>query len=460
MRIGIIHTLAAASVIAGGVFGGIAAGQTAAFPDFSAAIAGVGKQVQPSILYLKCSREDNSSGRQVTESVSGSGFLISADGEFVTNWHVVDKAASVRALLTDGRRFDAEVIGSDKATDLALCRLKLPEGEDAVVPVGFGDSSKLSEGDMVLAFGAPWGLNRTVTFGTVSCARRYIERNSEYSHWIQTDADIGPGNSGGPLVNLRGEVVGVNALGMSARSANFGFAIPAEIALPIIGILRRDGKVNWSWCGIYLQPLRDFEKNTYFPATNGVIVAGMAPDSPAAAAGLRAFDRIVRINGSDVTGLDEENLPDIRRLIGLLPETDVITLDVARGGEGDEENLSVVISPREKGEIEGKELSYARWNFSAKEINRFDNPTLFLHRKKGVFVFGMQRPGNAQRSELAESDIIISVDGVEIETLGELSAAHEKSIAEGSPASVAFQIMRKGRKREIVLDFSRDYEEE
>ena len=425
-----------------------------AIPDFSAAIAAVSKKVQPSILYLKCSHEDNSSGRQVSESVSGSGFIISTNGEFVTNWHVVDKATTVRALLTDGRHFDADVIGSDKSVDLALCRLRLPEGEE-IAPVVFGDSTALSEGAIVLAFGAPWGLNRTVTFGAVSCARRYIENHSEYLHWIQTDADIGPGNSGGPLVSLAGEVVGVNSLGTARWSANFGFAIPSEVALPIIDILRRDGKVNWSWCGIYLQPLRDFEKNTYFPATNGVIVAGTAPDSPAGAAGLQAFDRITSVNGTPVNGIDEENLPDIRRLIGLLPDTEPIELDIVRGDSA----LQIVISPRGKGAVEGKERAYARWNFSAKEINQFDTPTLYLHRKKGVFVFGVTRPGNASRAELSESDIIISVNGAEIETLDDLSDAHKSAIADGEPTSVTLQIMRKGKKRELVLDFSRDYEE-
>jgi len=421
--------------------------------DVTAAIAAAREKVQAAVLYVKCERVDTSDGRRLTESVSGSAFLIDTNGEFVTNWHVVDKAASIRCLLTDGRHFDAELLGSDKSSDLALCRLRLPAGEQ-VPCAAFGTSDDLAEGDFVIAMGAPWGLNRSVTVGAISCARRYLGGHSEYTHWIQTDTAIGPGNSGGPLVNLRGQVIGINALGTMLPGANFGFAIPADEARVVIDLLRRDGKVNWSWCGLDLQPLRDFEHNIYFAASNGVIVAGTAPDSPARRAGVMPQDRIIRINGVPANGLTEEALPDLRRRIALLPESEAIALEIVRGGE----KLALILSPRAKGRVEGEERAFKRWNFSAKSINQFETPVLFLRRKAGVYVFGVTSPGNAERAGMQRHDIILSIAGHEITSLDALDDVHRRVTSDGAEPRVSVRILRNGRPRELSLDFSRDFE--
>src|SRR6185295_5416040 len=189
----------------------------AKYPDFRQVVQDAKGKVFPGVLYIRCIRESNDSGKKESVQVSGSGVLISADGEGITNWHVIDKAESVRVLLSDGRHFDAKVVGSDKDTDLALIRLE--PGKDGAAPkdlpfAAIGDSTQLREGDFVMAMGAPWGLNRSVSIGIVSCIHRYLEGTSEYSDWIQTDAAINPGNSGGPLVNTQGEVIGLNARGM------------------------------------------------------------------------------------------------------------------------------------------------------------------------------------------------------------------------------------------------------
>jgi len=423
--------------------------------DFRQVIATARAKVQPAVLYLKCLLETTESGRMSAQNISGSAFIISADGEFVTNWHVVNKARSIRCLLSDGRHFDAECLGSDKSMDLALCKMKLPAGEK--VPFArFGSSAAIAEGDFVIAFGAPWGLNRSVTFGTVSCARRYLDQHSEYVLWIQTDASIGPGNSGGPLVNTEGEIVGVNALGSMLPTANFGFAIPADEAVLIINQMRKNGKVNWSWSGLDLQPLHDFERGIYFDATNGVIVAGTAPDSPARRAGLMPRDRIIAINGVAIDVANDEALPSLRRRIGLLPESSPIKVDLVRDGKP----MSLAISPQSKGKVEGLERDFPKWDFSAKAINVFETPELHLRKTKGVYVFGLVHPGNASDAGLREKDILLSINGQTVTDLDELDAAYKKTVAETTTRKAIVSVLRNGRSREIVLDFSRDYHRE
>lgn len=419
--------------------------------DFAATIERAKENVQPAVLYVQCITESTKRGKLSADTVSGSAFVISPDGEFITNWHVVDKATSVRCMLSDGRNFEAEVLGSDKSMDIALCRLKLKEGE-TVPYTKFGDSTKLTEGSFVIALGAPWGLNRSLTFGTVSCARRYLDGHSEYVLWIQTDANIGPGNSGGPLVNTQGEVIGINALGTFIGVADFGFAIPAESAKVIIKQLREHGKVNWSWSGLLLQPLRDFQRDMYFDATNGVIVSGTAPDSPARAAGFLPSDRVERVNGTPVNVITDEDLPDVRMMFGLLPETDDILCDIVRGGEP----MQIVIKPNAKGAVEGKERDFPRWDFSAKEINQFETPDLFFRMNKGVYVFACKDSGNAERV-LAPNDIIVSVNGQPIETLADLAEAHKKAIDNiGTSHKAMFNLIRNGRNFRAVMDFLKD----
>lgn len=422
--------------------------------DFRDVIAAARAEVQPAVLYVKCVLDNLEQGIVQGQEAAGSAFLISPDGEFVTNAHVVNKARSIRCLLSDGRHFDAECLGLDKDMDIALCRLKLPEGE--TVPfASFGSSKGMAEGDFVIALGAPWGLNRSLTFGTISCAERYLEGHSEYVLWLQTDASIGPGNSGGPLVNTEGKVVGVNALGSMLPTANFGFAIPADEAQLILGQLREHGKVNWSWCGIQLQPLNDFNRNSFSTETNGVLVAGTIPQSPAQAAGLLARDRIIRVNGVEMNGLTEERLPALRRHIGLLSSEADIVLDVVRGDDA----MTITVSPKAKGAVEGSERAFERWDFTAKTINRFETPDLYLRKEKGVYVFGVAYPGNAQNAGLQRRDIVTKVDGVEVVSLEDLARAYEAAMKRtGSGRRSIFSVIRNGRPRQVVLNFSREYE--
>lgn len=424
--------------------------------DFRRVVAEAKAKVFPAVLYIKCVRENLQAGKKQTEEVAGSGVIVSPDGLSLTNWHVVDKAVEVRCLLSSGESLTAKVLGTDKDTDLALLGLARPDGAPPLPHAELGDSALLQEGDFVMAMGAPWGLNRSVSIGIVACAKRFLPERSEYSLWLQTDASISPGNSGGPLVSTEGKVIGINALATSG-GGDLGFAIPSETISILLPQFVEHGKVDWSWTGIRLQPLRDFDRNIYFDAKEGVIVAETDPESPGRVAGLLPRDRIVRVNGEPTDGRTDEDLPAIRRKLGLLPKGAPALLDVVRG----EEALRIEIVPREKGRVEGEELACPRWNLTVKAINQFDNPDLYFYRKGGVFVYGLRYPGNARAAGLAEKDIVLKIHDRDVATLQDVTAAYEDAMDKlSSQTKVRVMVLRNGLVRQMVLDFSRDYEKE
>jgi serine protease Do len=420
--------------------------------DFRSIVREAKSKVFPAVVFIRCLQESHMQGERISQEVTGSGVIISPSGEVITNWHVVEKAVRVRCLLSDGRAMEADVVGTDKSTDIALLQLHA-EGEGSLPYALFGDSATLVEGDFVMAMGAPFSLNRSVSIGIISCTRRYLDQISEYSLWLQTDAAINPGNSGGPLVNTAGEIIGINARGIDMADA-MAFAIPSETVQLLVPQLREHGKVNWSWTGLQLQPLRDFSRDTYFEGDEGVMVAETDPESPARHAGLQPRDRIVAINGVPLTALTEEDLPQARRAVGLLPLGEAVKFEVVRG----EERLTFELTPREKGTVEGQELDCPRWDFAAKEINQFDNPDLYFHRKQGVFIYALKYPGNAGNSGLREQDIITRIGDKEIATLDDLKAVHAAAIENVSRVHrLTFHVLRNGLPRQIVLDFSRDH---
>ncbi len=425
--------------------------------DFRETVQKAKEKVFPSVVYIKCIKETHEAGKKISQEMAGSGVVISKEGEVLTNHHVIDKASSVRCLLSDGRAFEAEVLGSDKDTDLALLKLKGLDKDPKPVPVAaIGDSSVLKEGDFVMAMGAPWGLARSVSIGIVACTDRYLESRSEYSLWIQTDASISPGNSGGPLVNTNGEIVGINTLGIMS-GGDLGFSIPSDTVKFIISQIRTHGRVNWSWTGLRLQPLRDFNKDIYFEATEGVMVAGTEQESPARRVGLKTRDRIIEINGEKVTALTAERLPDVRRKLGLLDKGKPATLTLVRNGK----TMTIKLTPTEKGKVEGEELDCPRWDFTLKTINRFDNKQLYFHQKVGVFVYGIKYPGNASNAGLNRNDILLKIGKKKVKTLDEVKAVHTDAIDNIKKGHrVLLTVLRNGVMRMVVLDFERDYEKE
>lgn len=425
--------------------------------DFRRVVREAKDRVFPSVVFIKCVREDMQGGKRQAQEVSGSGVLVSETGELLSNWHVVDKATEVRCLLSDGQAFKAKVLGSDKDTDVALLKLERPADAKPLPFARLGVSTNLVEGDFVMAMGAPFGLSRSVSIGIISCTQRYLPGSSEYSSWLQTDASINPGNSGGPLVNTQGEVVGLNTRGMMGGGGDMGFTVPIEVARVVAEQIRQHGRMDWSWTGLQLQPLKDFNRNVYFPENEGVMVAETDPESPARRAGIQTGDRILRIDGVAVTGLTIEDLPGVRRRIGLLPKGRAAEFELVRKGQ----IQTVPVTPRAKGKVEGEEIECRRWDFTVKAINQFDNPDLFFHRNQGVFIYGVKFPGNAAQAGLTQQDILLKIDGREVRTPDEVKTLHAEALANvADKHRVTVVLLRNGEQRQVVLDFSRQYDKE
>ena len=266
----------------------------------------------------------------------GSGFIISEDGKIVTNHHVVAGAEKVTVKLADGRKFVAEVMGSDPMTDIALLKV---EAEDALPTVAFGSSEALRVGDEVVAVGNPFGLGGTVTSGIVSALSRDI-RSGPFDDFIQTDAAINRGNSGGPLFNNDGDVVGVNTAIISpgGGSVGIGFAVPSDLVQTVIADLADDGELSRGWLGVQIRPMtEEIAAVLGYDSPKGAVIEAVQEGSPAEKAGLRSGDIILSFAGKEVGDLRDltravaTTAPEQTAEIILLRRGEKLTLDVTIG---------------------------------------------------------------------------------------------------------------------------------
>ncbi len=449
MRIFLFFAVLCAFTAAGAVPENVAIG-------FQDVIQSAREKVFPAVVYIRAVRENPESGNDTANVISGSGVVIDPAGEILTNHHVIDRVIDIRCLLEDGRSWPAEIIGGDKELDIALIRLvRDGDDHDPLPTAQLDEITGQSEGDFVMAMGAPWGMNRSVSIGIISCASRYLAEQSQYSLWYQTDAVIFPGNSGGPLVNISGNVVGINTLG---GDSGIGFAVPASTITDVLPRLREYGAVNWSWYGINYQPLRDFNRNMYFPYENGVMVASTEANSPGREAGFVPGDRIVAVNGEAVTVATEEELPDFRRKLALMPLDVAVSFSVVRGGE----TLELEVVPKERGAVGQSNITvFKRWGLSAAAINRFDTPNLFFYRQTGVYIAAVATPGNADGAGLVSGDIIVSVNGMEINSVEDLQQAYDEAVKLVfiSPKADVV-ILRNGQELRKIMDFSKVFDQE
>ena len=428
--------------------------------DFRKIIEDAKSKVFPALIFVAPVVENFEGGKRETREQGGSGVIISPEGYAVTNWHVVEKALTIRVLLFDGRVTTAQKKGEDQETDVALLKLDPPRGEKgdsnyAFPFASFGDSDKITEGEFVMAMGAPWGLSRSVSLGILSSTTRYLTGRSEYSLWIQTDASINPGNSGGPLVNTEGKVVGLNTLG-SSMGGDMGFAVPSNTVRRIATGLQAHGEVRRSWTGIRLQPLNDFDRNTFFEGDRGVLVASVDEDSPGRLAGIRAGDLLLALGGKAVDGRYRENIPAINTALGDLAENQAVEVRLQRS----DAEKTCALTPRLKGRIEGEDFECKAWNMTVKAINEFATPTLFFYVKKGVYVQGTRQPGNASDAGLRRSDVILSVEGAEIATLEDIRKTYQALVDDAKrEKKVRMEVFRGGLRYQLVLDYSTRYKE-
>lgn len=347
--------------------------------------------------------------RQREAQSLGSGFIISKDGYILTNYHVVEDADEVIVQLNNRKTFEAEVIGSDKDSDIALLKV---DGKN-LPTVKMGKSSELKIGEWVLAIGSPFGFEATVTAGIVSAKRRALP-SENYVPYIQTDVAINPGNSGGPLFNMDGEVVGINSQ-IYSRSGGFmglSFAVPIELAINVADQLRTSGHVKRGYLGVLIQDVdRDLAESFGLSHPKGALITKVLPDSPASKAGLMPGDVILEFNGNELR--DSNQLPP---MVGTTPIGTKAPLLVLRNGKNRELKVKIGELPSEEEEqAAAKEPEQARGKIddlglSLVEPTTGEREQLGLPTTGGVLVEDVAR-GPATRAGIRAGDVIMMLDG-------------------------------------------------
>jgi serine protease Do len=269
---------------------------------------------------------------------AGSGFIVDPMGLVLTNNHVVDGAVAIHVKLNDGRAFDADVVGRDPLTDVAVLRIKGAPGD--LPSVKLGDSDALKVGDWAVAIGNPFGLASSVSVGIISARARDIHAGP-YDEFLQTDAAINPGNSGGPLFNLRGEVVGINTA-IVASGSGIGFAVPSNLVKALLPQLEKEGAVTRAWLGIGIQDLSvDLAQAMGLPVSDGAVVTEVNDGSPAAKGGLKPDDVITAVDGQKVSSGGQ-----LSRTVALKKPGTTATLTVFRGGNKSPQQVKVQLGTR------------------------------------------------------------------------------------------------------------------
>jgi serine protease Do len=375
----------------------------------------------------------------------GSGVLVSGDGIVLTNHHVVEEATDIRVTSSDDREFDAEVVGSDAKSDLAVLRLK---GDlSGLNPLTLGNSAQLRLGDIVLAIGNPFGVGQTVTMGIVSAKGRADVGIVDYEDFIQTDAAINPGNSGGALVNMRGELVGINTaiLSRSGGYQGIGFAIPSNMAHPIMKSLVEHGRVARGFLGIGIQDIdNELMKAMKLPDGRGVLVTQVQKDSAAAKAGLERGDVVLAVDGSPVDSTGNlRNLiaakgADAKVLLTVLRRGKTLSLDVELSELPSDE--PVTSSPTVEG---GSALGMKLAPLDPQARQRFRLPK---DAPGKVVIVEVKRGSRAAEAGLRPGDVILEVDR---NVISGLSGA-EKALSNAKDA-VLVVISRGGGNRYIVV---------
>jgi serine protease DegQ len=360
-------------------------------------------------------------GAQPKKAGGGSGVIIdAARGEIVTNNHVVEKATSVEVELADGRVYDALVVGRDPQTDIALLRI---EARD-LRPIELTDSSLLRSGDLAFAIGYPFGIDQTLTMGIISgTGRSGIGDGIE--DFIQTDAAVNPGNSGGALIDSRGRLIGINTAIYSkgGDNAGIGFAVPINMALAVLAQLRENGEVRRGRIGVSIAPI-DAQSGT---SNRGARIERVEPGSPAADAGLRQGDVIVEANGRTI------NTPgNLTAIIGVAAPGTQVALGVRRGGQmqrvtlrvAEPRRVAVAEAPR-GGEPQGGQGGEGGGSLSAMGATFRDKRPGdgFPQQVEGAVVASVQSGSLAERSGLAAGDLVIGVNGERVASANDLSAA-------------------------------------
>lgn len=397
-------------------------------------------RVMPALVHVEPIQEIFSQGVKQKRQITGSGVIFHPDGFVITNNHVAEKASKMTCVLYNKQKVEAEVIGVDPFTDIAVLKLDVSQVKDEIRWAVFGDSEKLQPGEIVFALGSPLGLARSISMGVISCIDRYFESQgdmvSPYNLWLQTDAAINPGNSGGPLVNLKGEVIGINARGVMFGE-NLGFAIPGNIVSDVVERILKDGRVRRSWIGLEFQSMESILPFLDEGSKDGVLVSSVSEGSPAELAGVEVGDIVIEYDGMPVSAQFTEELPKIRKKIADTPIGREVVVKVSRKGT----RLEFKLVTTEKEKFEGEDLEIREWGITVKEMTEREAKIAKLDTKKGIRVSGVKTGSAAYDAGVNEWEIIRTIDGVPVGSLEEMKMLLQKH-REGKKELVMLYVQR------------------
>ena len=378
------------------------------------------------------------------ESSLGSGFIISKDGYIVTNNHVIKDADNIKVILHDKSEYEAEVVGSDSMTDLALIKI---EAKD-LKPLKFGSSSQTRVGAWVVAIGSPFGLEQTVTTGIVSAKGRIIG-SGPYDDFIQTDASINPGNSGGPLLNLNGEVIGINTA-IIRSGQGIGFAIPSDMATGIIDQLTRKKQVSRGWLGVGIQDITEQVADYYgVKDQKGVYVAKVYEDTPAEKYGIQAGDIITAINGKPV-----DKSRDLSFNIASYGVGETVKVSLIR--EGDEKVIKVKLG--ERPDQPSQAMSgitpdgYGPLGFRLKEMDdQIAGRLGYPEGTQGVVIADIKQNSQAALSGARSGDLILEINRHKIVSL----KSYNRELSKIKKGGIARLLVRRGNSHVLVISLEK-----
>jgi serine protease Do len=360
---------------------------------------------------------------------AGTGFLVDAEGFILTNHHVVDGAERIIVRLANGRSLRARLVGSDPDTDIALIKIDSPT---ALPYAPLGDSDTLRVGEWVVAIGNPLAYEHTVTVGVVSFIGRKLF-DSSFDRYIQTDAAINLGNSGGPLINGRGEVVGINAA-VSSRATSIGFAVPINQAVAILPQLRETGRVTRGYIGVKLRTVdADLQRSLHLPSASGALVQDVALGSPGERAGLRPYDVITAVDGAPVSG-DDELISTVARMrpgssatLTLLRDGRMVTLPVKLAERPQRERATAPDAPVPSGS-RGSLLGLSVRPLDADFATRYHVPDTI----RGVVVWRVDAVSPALEADIERGDVILEIDRRPIRSVDD----YDRAAAQARPGAV------------------------
>lgn len=393
--------------------------------------------VKPALVRIHVVSTTYRDGREMKYSSSGSGAIITPEGHVITNHHVAGHATRLVCTLSTREEVEAELIGTDPLTDIAVIKLIPKDGRKFLV-APFGDSSKVKVGDQVFAMGSPLALSQSVTLGIISNNEMIMPRRMGFGSfrldgedvgrlikWFAHDAVIYPGNSGGPLVNVDGEIIGINEI-----SIGLGGAIPGNIARSVAESIMRDGKVSRSWIGMTAQSLLKHSGQD-----RGVLITGAIEGSPAADAGIESGDILLSMNGVDTTVIFDEQLPEYNGMLAGLPVGSEVELVVLRN----EKKQTIKLTTIEREHRRPKQSEFRDWGLTCRNISFIVSKEMKRESQNGAIITSVRPGGPADDSKpnIRRGDVIVDVGGVPIANLDDLARA-TKDLLEGheDPVSV------------------------